>query len=528
MSEHDIAVNGGVLVDGTGRARRRGNLGITAGRIAEIGPRRLRGAREIDATGLVVAPGFIDLHTHADFTVEESPAALPQLRQGVTTLITGNCGHSPFPVGDLGLLRRASIFDDRPLSWDWRDARGFRAAVDRARPAVNIGVQVGHNAIRLAVLGEQDREPDPAELERMRACVRAAAAGGALGFSTGLIYAPGVFAPDWEVAALVETAAAHGLLYSTHLRDEAAGLLGALDEAVVAARRSGARLQVSHLKAAGPENHGSVTEALARLDSARAGGVDAAADVYPYTASSTSLLTALPPWAVDGGSGPLLERLADAEQRRRIAAETRRRFGRDLDPHGLVLAEAPAGRYSAHVGSSVVEIARCEGTDAAEAVLRVLQAHRGEVLVVHHSMHADDVRAVLRHPRVAVASDGWTLAERGEGHPHPRSFGTFARVLGWYVRDEGLLGLEEAVRKMTELPATRLRLAGRGVLATGAVGDVTVFDPAAIHDRARYERPRQGATGCRAVVVNGEPVIVDGDTTGRRPGRVLGRDDRES
>lgn len=528
MSEFDTVINGGAVIDGTGTKRQRRNVGIVRDRIAEISSRRLTGRREIDATGLVVTPGFIDLHTHADFTVESSPGAATQLHQGVTTLITGNCGHSPFPVADLELLRRASIFDDRPLSWTWYDATGFREAIQECQPAVNLGLQVGHNAVRLAVLGERDRPPTAAELTRMRELVRTAADQGVFGFSSGLIYLPGVFAPDWEVRALVRVAAEAGLLYSTHLRDESGGLIDAVGEALDTARESGARLEISHLKAAGPENHGLVAGALSALESARAEGVDVAADVYPYAASSTSLRTAVPPWAMDGGTRELLGRLADPVRRERVAAEIRERFGRDLDPAGLVLAELSAGPYRAATGSSVAEIARAEGVDAAEAALRVLEHHAGDVLIVHHSMSEQDVCSVLRDPWVSIASDGWTLDEHGAGHPHPRSFGTFARVLGRYVRESGALSLEEAVRKMTALPAARLQLTDRGVLVEGAAADIAVLDPAEVRDRASFRQPWRLATGCHSVLVNGETVIVDGATTGRRRGRVLRKDDRES
>ncbi|MEV0083643.1 D-aminoacylase [Saccharopolyspora sp. NPDC050642] len=515
----DIVINGGDVVDGTGAPRRRGNVGVVGDRIAEVSTAKLAGKREIDATGQVVAPGFIDLHSHADYTLEGHPGAATQIHQGVTTLITGNCGHSPFPFTDPDLIRRASIIDDRALSWNWRDAAGFREIVDGA--ALNVGLQVGHNAVRLAVLGDVDRAPDEDELARMCALVKTAAQQGVVGFSTGLIYAPGVFADAAEVRALVAAAASAGLLYSTHMRNEAATLLDAVREAIEAAELSGARLEISHLKAMGPENHGKVVEALALIDAARERGVDVAADVYPYTASSTSLVSRLSAWAVDGGKDALLARLADAAVRERIAAELRARFGRDIDPEGVIIADLPIGAESPHMGLSIAEIGRRAGTDPAEAALRVLEEHAANVAIVNHAMSEADVETVLRHPWVSVASDGWTLSEQGEGRPHPRSFGTYARVLGRYVRERGVLPIEEAVRKMTALPASRARLADRGVLAAGKAADIAVFDPGAIIDNSTFEQPWQLATGCSAVLVNGVPALLDGGATGRRGGAVL-------
>ncbi|MER5389704.1 D-aminoacylase [Saccharopolyspora sp. NPDC002686] len=515
----DIVINGGEVVDGTGAPRRRCNVGIAGDRIAELSAEKLAGRREIDATGQIVAPGFIDLHSHADYTLEGDPAAVTQIHQGVTTLVTGNCGHSPFPFTDLDLIRRASIIDDRAMSWKWRDAAGFQDAVGGA--AVNVALQVGHNAVRLAVLGDADRAPTAAELDRMCALVRTAAQQGVVGFSTGLIYAPGVFADAAEVRALVAAAASAGLLYSTHMRNEAATLLDAVREAIEAAELAGARLEISHLKAMGPENHGKVVEALALIDAARERGVDVTADVYPYTASSTSLVSRLSPWAVDGGKDALLERLADPATRERIAAELRARFGRDIDPEGLVIADLPIGAEGADIGLSVAEIGRRDGVDPAEAALRVLDRHSANVTIVNHAMSEADVDAVLQHPWVSVASDGWIMTEQGEGRPHPRSFGTFARVLGRYVRERGVVALEDAVRKMTALPAARIGLTDRGVLAAGRAADVAVFDPATIIDKSTFEQPWQLATGCSAVLVNGVPVLLDGNPTGRTSGKVL-------
>jgi N-acyl-D-aspartate/D-glutamate deacylase len=516
------AITGGLVIDGTGAEAAPATILIDGGRITGVLPAGAEvppGLDVIDAGGNIVAPGFIDLHSHADFSAEASPEAVTQLHQGVTTLVTGNCGWSPYPITDLEQLRAGTAFLAPENTWSWRDGGGFADALDGVGLAINLALQVGHSALRLAVLGGAERAPSEAELEQMQALLREAAEQGAVGFSTGLIYAPGTFAGPSEVAALVATAAECGLLYSTHIRNEGARLLEALDEAIEAARAGGARLQVSHLKAMGPANHGKVHAALERLDQARADGLDVACDVYPYTASSTTLTARLPTWTMEGGTAGLLARLADPAERERVADAVREQA--ILDPGNVVIASLPPGRYEECRGLSVAEIARRDGVDGAEAALRVLEHHEAAVSVVNHGMSEDDVVAVLRHPWTSVASDGWILRPTGSGHPHPRSFGTFPRVLGRYVRDQEVLTLPEAIRRMTSLPASRLGLDDRGVVRPGAVADLVVLDPQRIADRSTYDDPWQLSVGVEHMLVAGEPVLRHAVPTGLRPGRVL-------
>jgi N-acyl-D-amino-acid deacylase len=518
----DLVIAGGTVVDGTGAPGRAADVGITAGGIdAVAAPGTLTGTR-IDADELVICPGFIDLHSHADFSITGHPGADTAVTQGVTTLVTGNCGFSPFPVGDLAALRTASAFLQAELDWSWTDAAGYADAVDAGRPAVNLALQVGHSALRLAAVGAEERAPSPAELERMEELLAEAAAHGVWGFSTGLIYAPGAYGDSAEVTALARVAAAHGLLYSTHMRNEADTLLDAVREAVATARATGVRLEISHLKAMGRSNHGAVVQALRIIDEARADGVDVTCDVYPYTASSTTLTSRLPAWALDGGVDRLLERLADGPTRERVATGLRERMARDVDPEGVVIADLPPGPFTGARGRSVADLARELGTDPADAALRVLAGHRGAVSIVNHAMAAADVRTVLQHPAASVASDGWVLRPDGPGRPHPRSFGTFTRVLGRYVRD-GDLTLAAAVHKMTGLPAARLGMTDRGVLRPGAVADIAVLDPATVTDRSTFDDPWQLSEGVHHVLVAGEPVLAGGALTAARPGRVLRR-----
>lgn len=523
MSELEVVIKGGVVLDGTGAEPVAADVGIAAGVIQAVGRDGLTGRRVVEASDRVVAPGFIDLHSHTDFTLEGWPAATTELHQGVTTVLTGNCGFSPFPVGDIEEVKTASAFLGPELSWSWTDHDGFASALDKAGPAVNLAAQVGHSSLRLAAMGGAERPAMPGDLARMSELLAAAAGSGAYGFSTGLIYAPGTYSTEDEVTHLVGVAAQHGLLYSTHMRNESEHLHEAVVEAIRAAEASGARLQISHLKADGERNHGAVVGALELVDDAVARGVDVAADVYPYTASSTTLTIRLPAWALDGGPAELLRRLRDGADRERIANDIRRTVDRDHDPGKVVIADLGPGRYGDVAGSSLSDIARRDNVDPAEMTLRILEEHDAAVTVVLHGMSDDDVQTVLRHPRVAVASDGWVVRPEGLGRPHPRNFGTFPRVLAHYVRDRGVLTLPDAVRKMTSLPAMRLGLAGRGVVRHGAVADLVVFDPDTVADRSTFTDPWQLSTGIDAVLVGGHVALEAGEATGVRAGRVLRR-----
>lgn len=522
---YDLLIRGGSVLDGTGAPAVTADVVIADGRIAEIG--KLDGVsahHELDADGAVVCPGFIDVHSHTDYTIPAAPEAITQATQGVTTLVTGNCGFSPFPMTPeyADTLRAHGGFLADGLTWEWSTAAEYADTIDRLPLGVNLALQVGHCALRIAVMGMEDRAPTEAELDRMCGLLRQAAAEGVVGFSSGLIYAPGLFGSTDELVALTTEAANAGLLYSTHMRGEGAGLLTAVDEALHTARRSGVRLEISHLKAAGRRNWGLVDEALTAIERARSEGVDVAADQYPYTASSTTLTTWLPDWALDGGQAALLRRLDDGEQTDRMVAEMSER-AEGFYPDRVVLTDTPDGPYHRFIGQSVHAAADELGLSPAHAVVELLRGQRGTISVVNHSMSEDDVRMVMRHPLVAVASDSHTPGCPGRGRPHPRGLGTFTRVLGHYARDENVLGLPEAVRKMTSQPASRLGWPDRGVLREGAVADVAVFDPATVADRATFAEPWQLSVGVRHTVLAGVPVLADGAPTGAAPGRALRR-----
>ncbi|SFJ27695.1 N-acyl-D-amino-acid deacylase [Amycolatopsis sacchari] len=517
----DVLLRGATVADGTGAPPRRADVGIRGDRIALVGE-TTEGAREtVDCAGLVLAPGFVDLHSHADFSIRQAPVAEACLRQGVTTIVTGNCGSSPFPGvpgGDASL----TTISERDAAV-WPDFAGFAAAVEESEPAINVAALAGHAALRSAVAGNELRELTAEELARVCELLAEQARQGVFGFSSGLIYAPGSFAPPQELVALAETAARAGLLYSTHMRDEGDHLLDAVEEALETARRTGVRLQISHLKAMGPANHGKVREALSRIRQARTEGLDVACDVYPYAASSTRLSSRLPDWALDGGLPALVSRLHDGETRARIREELDARIGRTVLPEGTVLAALPPGPYRKWVGSSLAEIAAAEGRPPADTALDVLREHAGDVWIVNHAMAESDVDTVLADELSAIASDGWVLDTGQGGHPHPRHFGTFARALGEYSRERGVVGLAEAVRKCSALPAGRIGLTDRGTIAEGMVADLTAFDAGTVIDTATYEAPLCYATGTSHVLVGGRFALRDGEVTRERPGRVLRR-----
>jgi N-acyl-D-amino-acid deacylase len=525
-TQFDVAINNARIIDGTGAASTHGSVGIRDGKIASIKPDGstpdgLLGTTTINAMGRVLCPGFIDLHSHADFSLGAAPHALTQISQGVTTLMTGNCGSSPFPVTDLNALRAATAFLRPALDWSWSDGQGFARSLRESRPAVNTALQVGHSALRLAVIGDAKRAPTADELGRMKELLRQAAEHGARGYSTGLIYAPCSYATHSEVVALARTAAECGLLYSTHMRSETDHVLEAVAEAIAVARDTGVRLEISHIKAMGPRNHGKVREALHLMEEARQEGVDVTADVYPYTASSTTLTSRLPDWSLDGGVPALLGRLADPAERRLIAKELAERFEGEIDPAGIVLADMPEGPYTPFIGRSLSDLAEETGKTAQETALDVLSSHGGSVAIVNHAMNDVDVEAALRDPHVSVASDGWVMTEAGTGTPHPRSFGTFTRVLGHYVRDQKVLLLEEAIRKMTSLPASRARLNTRGRIEVGLVADLAIFDPETVADRSTYVDPWQLSVGVSHVLVSGQLAFEDHKQTEIRAGQVL-------
>jgi dihydroorotase/N-acyl-D-amino-acid deacylase len=497
----DIVLRGGRIVDGTGNPWFRADLAIKGDTIVAIAP-AIDGpaARVIDAAGLVIAPGFIDIHTHARRGIFEVPTADNYTRQGVTTIFEGPDGGSPVPLAP------------------------FMQRLESTRLAPNFGMFIGQGSIREKVIGTIDRKATPAEVDQMRALVRDGMRDGAFGLSTGLFYVPGIFTPTDEVIALAKEAGALGGIHVSHMRNEAAGVLDSVRETIAIGEQGGLPTQVTHHKIIGTGNWGRSVDTLALIDAARARGVDATIDQYPYTASSTGLGALFPPWALEGGQAEVVKRLKDPAQRQRIKAAVVESIKVDRgggDPKNVVIAAC--GWDPSLAGKDLAQITRARGADptidnAAETAMAIIE--HGGASAIFHAIDEADLERILRHPATMVASDG-EVPIFGKSAPHPRSYGTFARVLAVYVRDKGLLTLQEAVRKMTSFPAARLGLADRGILRPGMKADVTVFDPARVRDAATFENPHQYAEGFALVLVNGQVIYERGTMTAARPGRVL-------
>jgi len=523
----DVLIHGGEVIDGTGAASFRADVGLKDGVIAEIGDLKGRAAsREIEAGGRAVAPGFIDIHTHSDFNLPVNPLASGKTLQGVTTEVTGNCGFSPAPVVTEreAMFRENVSFVDSGLDYPWRT---FAEFLDAMPPlGVNMAPLVGHTTVRCGAMGVEDRAPSQAELDHMRALVDEAMAAGAYGFSTGLIYPPACYAATDEVAELAKVAARHGGGYYVHMRNESDEVLESLAENIDIGERSGAHVQISHLKLGGSHNHGRAGEVLATLDAAIARGVNLHCDQYPYHAGSTGLKVLLPPWTHVGGAEALVERLRDPETRKVIRGSVLEAMGSHFMRLGsweeVMVAESPSRPEFA--GLNLAQLAERTGAAPVDAMLDLLIADKAKTLAVYFTMAEADVRAIMCHPRVAIGSDGIFFGRTENlnfGRPHPRYFGTFPRVLGRYGRDEALLALPEAVRKMTSLCAEIVGLHDRGRIREGLAADIVVFDPATVLDGADYLDPFKPPTGIDTVIVNGTPVVSESRVTGATPGTVL-------
>jgi N-acyl-D-amino-acid deacylase len=535
----DLLLAGATVVDGTGAPGRVADVAVLDGRIAAVGDlTALKPARVVDADELVLCPGFIDVHTHTDFTMPVFPRALSMTSQGVTTQLVGNCGFSPFPIGgdDGSSLREYSAFLDAGLPWGtWRTAEEYLSLLEALPLAVNIGCQVGHGSIRMAVMGFDSGAPSDAQLQQMQQLVAEAMDAGVFGLSSGLTYAPASAADTDELIALARVVARYdGAFYSTHIRSEATRLLEAVQEALQIGAEAGVPVQLSHVKAIGSGNWNKVARMMQLVEDAVERGQDVAMDQYPYTAGSTGLAVILPRWALAGGVSAMQARLADPNKRARIREQITAQRREDLeaglrefDPSAIVIADVPEGPLERFIGMSVADIAQQRGEQPVDVALDLLEQTGGDVLTIVHGQSEDNLRRILQHPRTMVASDGWTLSPAAMGRPHPRSYGTYARVLGRYVREEHVLVMEEAIRKMTSLPARRLGLTARGEIRTGSFADLVLFDPSRISDRATFSSPHQFCEGVSMVIVNGQVVVEDGADTGATAGLVLRRGQAE-
>lgn len=525
---YSFLIKGGSIVDGTGKPAYHADVAIQGDQIVAIDT-EIEGAADkvINADGLIVAPGFIDIHTHTDRSIFEFPLADSMVLQGVTTDVTGNCGIGLFPVAKerktelenyLGMVK--GKLPEGGISWT--DLNGFAAAVESSKPGINLVPLVPHGSLRIAVMGSDDREPSEQEMQNMETILAECLNQGAWGMSSGLIYPPGSFAKTGELVRLAKVLARYGAIYTSHVRGESGTLLNAVDEAIQIGRESGVTVEVSHLKAIGKPNWGKGVQALKMIEEARRQGVDIWADQYPYEASSTSLTALIPAWAHDGGVAAMLRRLADTN----CKAELITGIGREMNVRGgaerVLIAGLAASADQELVGKTVRQIADIWGLTPEETVIRLTLDAKGGISAVYFSIGEDDLETILTNPDVAVGSDGSginpTTAEKAA---HPRSYGTFARVLGRYVREKQLLTWESAVRKMTVLPAQRLGLTDRGTLKEGMAADITIFDPQTVTDCAVFDNPHQFAKGIVYVFVNGVLTADHGRLTGAATGRVL-------
>jgi len=528
----DVVIANGRIVDGTGAPWYRGDVGIVGDRITAVG--RLAGAaaaETIDANGFVVAPGFIDLLGQSEFNVLVDGRAASKIMQGVTTEVTGE-GTSIAPVNDRLRAEAAANAAHFGVVQDWRTLGDYLKRLDeRSHPAINVGTFVGAGGIRNYVIGKDDRPATAAELEQMKTLVAQAMEQGALGLSTSLQYVPDKFASTDEIVELAKVAARYGGVYFTHQRFESARIGESLDEVFAVADRAKIPAEVWHLKTAYTANFGRMPEVLQRIESARARGLDVTANQYPYNRSSNGLDACLPVWAREGGLDKMIARLKDPAERERIK--------RDMDDpnaawenqwygagggDGILISSVLNDDLRKYEGMTLAQIGKAMGKDPRDAVMDLVIADRGETNTINSVMSEDDVRTALKHPLVGVGTDSGAQAEDGRlsvSKSHPRAWGSFARILGHYVRDEHLLTLEEAVRKMTSKAATRVHLNDRGILRPGMMADVTIFDPAAIRDVSTFDDPKHYAVGVRHVFVNGHRVVADGRITGERPGRAL-------
>ncbi len=489
-----LRICGAHVFDGTGAPARHADVLVEGDRVVSVGALGgAKGGRELDASGLALAPGFIDVHTHDDFAALLHPDMAFKLRGGVTTCVVGNCGFGPAPFDEARRLTGALTPGLTPDPYE--GVRGYFEQLQRAHPGTNVAALAGHGTIRMAAMGAAEREPTTTELASMKSILREAVDAGALGLSTGLIYEPGRHAGAEEIAELAREFRGTSGLYATHMRDEGTGLLDSVREAIGIGAQAGIPVQISHLKASGRESWGLVADALTLIEEAQARGEDVHADQYPYTAGSTMLRAVLQNGAFDSrdDSGGF----------------------RAVRPEEVVIAAAPGHRE--WEGRSIAVLARELGSAPREAAERVERESPG-VTVIVHMMSEDDVQTVLRHPATMIGSDGIPTLD---GKPHPRLYNTFARVVGHYGRDLGLFSLETAVHRMTGFPAAKFGLLGRGVIADGAFADLVLFDPARLVDRGTFDAPNRYPEGIAHVFVNGEHAVRDGRATGVRAGRGL-------
>lgn len=524
-----MLIKGGSVIDGSGGPAFRADVQIDGDRIVEVGA-GLEGGQVLEASGLTVAPGFIDLHSHSDRTIFTAPLGNSKVLQGVTTEVIGNCGIGLFPVSRRRLKDIENYLETLegrlpPGGIAWQDMAGFAAEVAKLGLGRNLACLTPHGTLRIAAMGPDDRPPTADEFAAMQALLSESLEQGAWGMSTGLIYPPGSFAAPDELAGLAAVLAAHNGIYTSHVRGESKTLLSAVEEVIEIAATTGVRAVVSHLKAIGRPYWGRGLEALGLLAAARGRGVDVWADQYPYEATSTTLLALLPGWVQDGGVDAMLARLADSKLAAEILTAVEAEMTVRGGPERIKIANVRTPANKKYVGLSLAALAADRGLEPAAAALALIAEESGAVNAIYFSLSEQDLEGIMGCDFVAVGSDGSGLDPEiyGGSAVHPRNYGTFPRVLGRYVREKGLITLEAAIRKMSGLPAAILGMRDRGLILPGQKADLVVFDPGRIADRADFARPHQYPDGIEYVLVNGTLAVAGGKLTGEGRGEVLRR-----
>ncbi len=527
----DLLITNGHIIDGTGSPWYAADIGIRNGHIAAIGHLANANAEQtIDAHGMVVAPGFIDMLGQSELTILVNPHLPSKIFQGITTEFTGE-GNSIAPLNERIIAADKQAYQHYGITPDWRDLAGYFARLEKQGMGINLGTYVGATQVRRMIIGEDDRAPSSAELDQMKALVHSAMQQGAMGVSTALQYAPAPYAKTEELIALAGEAARFGGIYATHMRNEGDYILDGIDEAVRIGHEAQIPVEIWHIKAAGKKNWGRMQEIVTKVNAARASGVEVTADTYAYTAWFNDMSAFIPPWAHDGGTAKMLERLRDPAQRAKIRADM-------LDPKGkwdnewqeipgpdavlIGVVQNPA--LLPLQGKRLSQIAEERGKDPIDTLMDILADDNGNTACAVFGMSEPDVVLALQQPWVSIDNDSPGTALDGilgKEHPHPRAYGTFPRIIHKYVEQEHKLGLEDAIRKFSALPAQKMRLPDRGVLKTRMWADIVVFDPAKVRDLATFDNPNQLSVGMQDVLVNGVPVISEGKMTNALPGRVI-------
>jgi len=528
---YDLLIRNGRIVDGTGSPWYAADVAVRDGRIAAIGHLDKAAAKHtIDAAGMVVAPGFIDMLGQSEGTILVNPHLPSKIYQGITTEITGE-GGSAAPLTDAIRAADRASYQHYKIDPSWNTFREFFARLEKQGMGINLASYVGATQVRRAVIGDGDRAPTPAELERMKALVREAMHDGAVGVSTSLQYAPAPYATTEELIALASEGAKLGGIYATHMRSEGDAIIPAIDEAIRIGREGHVPVEIWHLKAAGRQNWGRMPEIVAHIDQARRSGVEIGADTYAYPAWFNSFSAFIPPWAHDGGDQKLIARLKDPATRARIRKDMQtpsttwdNEWNEIAGQQAILLCVVQNAKLLPLQGKTIAEIAKLWNKDPFDTIFDILIEDNATTEVAVFGMSEPDVRLALQQPWVSVCNDSAGTATDGllgQEHPHPRAYGTFPRILRKYVREDGALTLPDAIRKFSALPASRLRLADRGVIKTGMWADIVVFDPDTITDLATFDKPNQLSQGMQYVLVNGVPVIEHGAMTNALPGKVV-------